>query len=74
MNVYNGKTLKVRDAPLAYPIKDECYTNMISIVLNQAQNKIEIGTSYHLDKNGNPESKFSVTFINLQLFTNQLYV
>jgi hypothetical protein len=70
--VYNGKTYKVRDAPLKHPIKDECYTNMISIAMNPAQDKIEIGTAYHLDKNGNPESKFSLTFIDLKLFGNQL--
>jgi hypothetical protein len=72
--VYNGKTFKVRDAPLQNPIKDGCYTNLISIVLNQAQSKIEIGTPYHIMKNGNPESKFSVSFIHLSTLTNQLYI
>jgi len=74
VNVYNGKTFKVRDAPLQYPIKDGCFTNLISIALNQAQSKIEIGTPYHIMKNGNPESKFSVSFIYLQVLTNQLYI
>jgi hypothetical protein len=71
--VYNGKTFKVRDAHLERPIKDDCYTNLISIALNEAQSKIEIGTPYHIMKNGNPESKFSVSFIKLHEFTNQLY-
>jgi hypothetical protein len=70
--VYNGKTYKVRDASLKYPIKDDCYTNMISIAMNPAQEKIEIGTGYHLEKNGNQESKFSLTFIDIKLFRNQI--
>jgi hypothetical protein len=60
----------VRDAHLENPIKDACYTNLISIALNQAQNKVEIGTPYHLMKNGNEESKFSVSFINLHVLTS----
>ena len=71
-NVYTGKTLKVRDAPLQNPIKDGCFTNLLSIVLNEAQNKVEIGTPYHLMRNGDEESKFSITFINLQRFKSQL--
>lgn len=75
VNVLSGKTLKVRDAPLQHPIKDGCYTNLISIALNQAQNKVEIGTPYHLVKNnGNVESKFSLSFIGLEMLQSQLLV
>ena len=75
VNASSGKTFKVRDAPLQHPIQDACYTNLISIALNQAQDKVEIGTPYHLfNRNGNPESKFSVSFIRLEVLRGQLNI
>ena len=75
VNASSGKTFKVRDAPLQDAIQDACYTTRISIALNQAQDKVEIGTPYHLfNRNGNPESKFSVSFIRLEVLRGQLNI